>query len=95
MRTDRREHREPNGAAVTGMVAVALRRQRFAARLTDPMKVLERGFGAGWEVFAPGFAYQVFAPPTRHVNIHEHALHLWGRVDGKSITPDFGAFGTI
>ena len=35
---------------------------------------------AAWP--AGGFAYQVFAPAERHVNIHEHALHLWGRRDG-------------
>jgi hypothetical protein len=43
----------------------------------------------------PGYAYQVFAPPEQHVNIHEHALHLWGRVDGKPALPEFGAGGTI
>jgi hypothetical protein len=42
-----------------------------------------------------GFAFQVFAPATRHVNIHEHALHLWGRLDGTSPLPDFGMYGTI
>lgn len=42
-----------------------------------------------------GYAYQVFAPDVAHINIHEHALHLWGRLDGKGVLPDFGAFGTI
>jgi len=42
-----------------------------------------------------GFAYQVFAPANRHVNIHEHALHLWGRLDGSNTLPDFGEWGTI
>lgn len=42
------------------------------------------------------WAYQVFAPTARHVNIHEHALHLWGRADGTPVLPDFGAaFGSI
>jgi hypothetical protein len=45
-------------------------------------------FGSGW-------AYQVFAPPSEHVNIHDHALHLWGRLDGARVLPDFGRFGTI
>lgn len=40
-------------------------------------------------VFGDGWAYQVFAPPADHVNIHEHALHLWGRLDGRPALPDF------
>ena len=36
-----------------------------------------------------GFAYQVFAPDADHINIHAHALHLWGRDDGKPAIPDF------
>lgn len=47
------------------------------------------------ETIFPGFAYQVFAPSESHVNIHERALHLWGRVDGKPWMPDFGRYGTI
>lgn len=42
-----------------------------------------------------GWAFQVFAPPTSHVNIHRYALHLWGRADGVNPFPDFGAAGTI
>ena len=42
-----------------------------------------------------GWAYQVFAPASDHVNIHEHALHLWGRLDGKPALPNFGAGGSI
>jgi len=45
--------------------------------------------------FGTGWAYQVFAPPSEHVNIHEHALHLFGRLDGARVLPDFGRFGTI
>lgn len=40
-------------------------------------------------VFGDGWAYQVFAPPSDHVNIHQHALHLFGRLDGKPALPDF------
>lgn len=40
-------------------------------------------------VFGNGYAYQVFAPPDQHVNIHEHALHLWGRADGEPAIPEF------
>lgn len=46
-------------------------------------------------VFKDGYAYQVFAPPSRHVNIHQYALHLWGRSDGKPVLPEFGCEGTI
>jgi len=41
------------------------------------------------------WAYQVFAPAGEHVNIHAHALHLWGRCDGSPALPNFGALGTI
>lgn len=40
-------------------------------------------------VFGDRWAYQVFAPPSDHVNIHEHALHIFGRLDGKPALPDF------
>lgn len=42
-----------------------------------------------------GWSYQVFAPATEHVNIHEYALHLWGRADGEPELPNFGMFGSI
>jgi hypothetical protein len=42
-----------------------------------------------------GWAYQVFAPPDAHVNIHPRALHLWGLPDGAPVMPNFGARGTI
>lgn len=40
-------------------------------------------------VFGDGWAYQLFAPRAQHVNIHEHALHLFGRLDGAAALPDF------
>lgn len=48
-------------------------------------------------VFGDGFAFQVFVPRSEHVNLHQFALHLWGRLDGKRPEgiPDFGRFGTI
>lgn len=46
-------------------------------------------------VWPNGYAYQVFAPPAAHINIHARALHLWGRPDGTICLPDFGAQGTI
>jgi hypothetical protein len=39
-----------------------------------------------------GWAYQVFAPPSAHVNIHERALHLYGRLDGQPVLPEFSGF---
>jgi len=46
-------------------------------------------------VWPAGYAYQVFAPPSQHVNIHPYALHLWGKVDGSPTLPEFGKYGTI
>jgi hypothetical protein len=46
-------------------------------------------------VWPNGYAYQVFAPPSQHVNIHPYALHLWGTLDGLPQLPEFGAEGTI
>jgi hypothetical protein len=46
-------------------------------------------------VFGDGWAYQVFVQGEKHVDIHPYALHLWGRLDGRNVLPDFGAFGTI
>ncbi len=45
--------------------------------------------------FGDGWAHLVFAPRADHVNIHEYALHLWGRSDGSNPIPNFGAWGTI
>lgn len=46
-------------------------------------------------VWADGWAYQMFAPPAAHVNIHQSTLHLWGRADGTIVLPNFGMYGTI
>lgn len=40
-------------------------------------------------VFQGGWSYQVFTPPSDHVNIHKHCLHLFGRLDGRPCLPDF------
>lgn len=40
-------------------------------------------------VFDGGWSYQVFAPPAEHIDIHPHALHLFGRLDGQPALPDF------
>lgn len=46
-------------------------------------------------VWGDGWAYQVFAPPSDHVNLHPYALHLWGLADGSPVLPNFGSRGTI
>lgn len=45
--------------------------------------------------FGGGYAYQVFAPPGKHINIHHYALHLWGRADGARVLPDFATYRSI
>ena len=37
------------------------------------------------------YAYAVFPPSDRYVNIHRHCLHLWARADGSAVTPEFSA----
>lgn len=46
-------------------------------------------------VFGDRWAYEVFAPPSDHINIHQFVRHLFGRVDGTRVLPDFGRLGTI
>lgn len=46
-------------------------------------------------IWPNGWAYQLFAPPAAHVNIHQYALHLFGRPDGRALLPNFGALGSI
>lgn len=46
-------------------------------------------------VWPDGHAYQCFVPPGNHINIRSNALHLWGRLDGAAVLPDFGRYGTI
>lgn len=55
----------------------------FTMPTYDDLKRLHRA------VFRDGWAYQVFAPPSEHVNIHRYALHLWGKLDGSPALPDF------
>ena len=35
------------------------------------------------------YAYSVWVPAERHVNIHPFCLHLWARFDGLPLLPDF------
>lgn len=46
-------------------------------------------------VFGDRFAYQVFAPPAKHVNGHPFCLHLWGRDGDDEAIPNFGKYGVI
>ena len=55
----------------------------------DDLQLLHRA------VWPNGWAYQCFAPPHSHVNIHPYALHLWGRPDGRAVLPNFGWTGSI
>jgi len=41
------------------------------------------------------YAYQVFPPESKHVNIHPNCLHLWGRLDGTQALPEFSKEGSI
>lgn len=37
------------------------------------------------------YAYSVWVPREFHVNIHAHCLHLWSRLDGSRVLPEFSA----
>ena len=37
------------------------------------------------------YAYAVFPPSDKYVNIHKHCLHLWARADGQAVTPEFSS----
>lgn len=55
----------------------------------DRMPTYEEIRNMHWAVFFKGWAYEVHAPFSDHVNIHEYARHLWGRLDGQPVLPDF------
>lgn len=38
---------------------------------------------------------QVFPPTDEHVNVHQHCLHLWCRIDVDRWIPDLREDGTI
>lgn len=46
-------------------------------------------------VWGDGYAYQAFVPADRHVNFHQHCLHLWGRADGAPVLPTFADGGLV
>jgi len=35
------------------------------------------------------YAYSIFPPKENYVNIHKHCLHLWARLDGQAVLPEF------
>lgn len=35
------------------------------------------------------YAYSVWPPSDKYVNIHKHCLHLWARLDGAPVLPEF------
>lgn len=35
------------------------------------------------------YAYFVFPPREKHINIDKHCLHLWCCLDGNAVLPDF------
>lgn len=35
------------------------------------------------------YAYAVWSPKDRYVNIHPFCLHLWARLDGAPVLPEF------
>jgi len=73
----------------TEWIHASIAREQFMPSYAD-LVILKQG------VFGPDrYAYQVFPPASQHVNIHERALHLWGRADGKPQLPEFGCDGTI
>ena len=37
------------------------------------------------------YAYAVFPPEEKYVNIHNNCLHLWARLDGVSVLPEFSS----
>lgn len=59
--------------------------RRAVAATYEDMKLLHYAVWGG-----DGYAYQVFAPGSQHVNIHSGAYHLWGRLDGQPMMPEFG-----
>lgn len=90
-------HRSGDGSVIVSIHEVSNQPLWIHASMTrrgrcpsyeDLTQLHRAAFGTGW-------AYQVFAPPEHHINHHEYALHLWGRLDGAPVLPDFAQEGTI
>jgi hypothetical protein len=79
---DREVSARPRGDGVPWLHASISRRLKMPDYLD--LKLLHRAvFGDG------AHAYQVFVPRAEHVNDHEFCLHLFGRLDGAPVLPDF------
>jgi hypothetical protein len=79
---------EANPAVCWVHASVSVRDEKLMPTYED-LKLLHHA------VWGEGHAYQCFVPSDEHVNIRSNALHLWGRLDGQRVLPDFGRFGTI
>jgi hypothetical protein len=52
----------------------------------EDMQTVKTDFIGAWR-----YAYAVWPPVDKYVNIHPHCLHLWARLDGKPVLPEFSA----
>ena len=43
------------------------------------------------EFHGDGYAYGVHPPKAKYVDIHSRCLHVWGRLDGAPVLPEFSA----
>lgn len=49
----------------------------------DDMKLAKAAF------LGDRYAYSVWPPAAKYVNIHPYCLHLWARLDGSPVLPEF------
>lgn len=90
-----RHKRFKGEAIVTCSVTDGIEWVHASIAFADKMPTYEAMRDLHTAVFPDGWAYEVFAPPEHHVNIHDYARHLWGRLDGQPVLPNFGRFGSI
>jgi len=62
----------------------ACRRKPDELPTWEDMKRVKRDF-----IGQDGWAYQVFPSEDEYVNHHPFVLHLFARIDGKAVLPDF------
>jgi hypothetical protein len=77
----------PEGSGQDWMHISVSRKDRLPS--WDDMKFVKNTFAEKY------FGYQVFAPPSAHVNIHDFCLHIWVPLTGEPPIPNFGSGGTI
>lgn len=75
------------GAGIMRPIEIVHASMAFADRLPtyDELTLMHAA------VWPHGYAYMILVPPEFHVNIHENALHLWGRLDGKPLVAELSA----